>query len=228
MEHEKILEVLCTLTASNKLVPFLGAGCSKSILQCDWDSLMAELNIKQVKEKTNPEVAQLYVDLNGKEKLCETLRNYLLVDGFDAEKGYIHTAIMASMSNTIYTTNQDNVMEKCMEFYGRKIYPIVKLDDLVNARPDGVSYFKFHGDLSDPDSVIFSTCDYQNRINGPETFLDIRLKADLLGKNFLFIGYSFRDDNIKYIFDYLHKRFPDKLAKSYLISYNIDKKLEKV
>lgn len=44
MEDEKILEVLCTLTASNKLVPFLGAGCSKSILQCDWDSLMAELN----------------------------------------------------------------------------------------------------------------------------------------------------------------------------------------
>lgn len=52
-----------------------------------------------------------------------------------------------------------------------------------------------------PKSIVFTSDDYAYRIKN-ETFLEIRLKADLLGKKFLFLGYSLRDDNIKALLTY--------------------------
>lgn len=131
------------------------------------------------------------------------------------------------MSNIIYTTNQDNVMEECSRYYGRKIYPVIGLEDLVNALPDGMLYIKFHGDLTKPESIVFTTDDYAKRIDN-ESFLEIRLKADLLGKRFLFLGYSLRDDNIKALLSYINKKFPEKLPNSYLISYSDNNELTEV
>ena len=222
--EKSIFEELCELTAKNKLVPFLGAGCSMSHLNCDWDSLMEHLNFSKANNITNPEIAQIFVDKYGKEKLAEELKKHLLITDFDPTKGYIHTSVMASMSNIIYTTNQDNVMEKCVGYYGRKIYPVVSLEDLINALPNGMLYIKFHGDLMKPESIVFTSDDYAYRIKN-ETFLEIRLKADLLGKKFLFLGYSLRDDNIKALLTYMNRKFPEELPDSYLISYSDNSEL---
>lgn len=124
------IEDIAQLTAQRKLLPFLGAGCSKAMLNCDWDSLIRDMrSCICTAAEGHLAIAQAYVDEHGKAGLCEFLRPRLYSDHFDEEKGDSHIAVMCSGAHVIYTTNQDNVMELCMEHFGRKFCKVVQLDD---------------------------------------------------------------------------------------------------
>lgn len=217
------IEEIAQLTAQRKLLPFLGAGCSKAMLNCDWDSLIQDMrSCIRTAAEGHLAIAQAYVDEHGKAGLCEFLRPRLYTDHFDEEKGGSHIAVMCSGAHVIYTTNQDNVMELCMEHFGRKFCKVVQLDDLTAAYPDECLYIKFHGDLDHPDSVVFTEEDYRRRTGQSDCFLDIRLRSDLLGRQLLFLGYSFRDPNIQQMFRELQHIAGGRLPPSYLVAYAAD------
>lgn len=224
-----ILNELAELASKHKLVPFLGAGCSASQLNYDWDKIIDELredidsNIED-----HLEVAQRYVELHGKDQLCNFLEDRFLIETFDDSKGCTNLAIMSLGLGVVYTTNQDNVMEKCFQKYGRTYSKIVELEDLGNSTPGDKLYFKFHGDLSKCDSVVFSTEDYTKRIDDEDNFLNIRLRADLLAKSLLFVGYSLRDENIKLILEELTTAFKNKLPPAYMIAWEYSAELEEL
>lgn len=223
-----IIEHIAELTARRKLLPFLGAGCSKAILHCDWDSIIRDMAASLVDLSTDRrdaaldhlKVAQEYVDQYGKEGLCRFLEPYFQLQQFDEEKGCCHTAVMCSGAHVIYTTNQDNVMELCFRHFGRKFQAVTTVQDLVEAYPDECLYIKFHGDLSVPKSVVFTEKDYKERMTRADNFLDIRLRADLLGRSLLFLGYSFRDPDVQQLFGELQKIAGGHLPPSYLIAYS--------
>jgi hypothetical protein len=216
-----IIEEIAELTAQRKLLPFLGAGCSKAALNCDWDSIIQDMKVKvTVSDMGHLNIAQAYVDEYGKDGLCQFLKQYLHVSFFDETKNYCHISIMCSGAHVIYTTNQDNVMEHCMKHFGRKFRSVIRLSDLIDSYPDECLYIKFHGDLSVPESVVFTTEDYQGRMQEQNNFLDIRLRADLLGRQLLFVGYSFRDPNIQDLFIRLQEIAGGSLPSSYLIAYS--------
>jgi len=224
-----VLDSLAKMAAKHKIVPFIGAGCSIPHLSYGWDSLVAEMkNEINSSYSDHLEVAQEFINKRGKKGLCEFLKEKLLIDKFEDKKGFTHIAIMSLGIKLIYTTNQDNVMEKCFEKYGREYRKIVTLDDLAQSVPGENLYIKFHGDLFYEESVVFTQKDYENRMINDDCFLDIRLRSDLLGKSLLFIGYSFRDDNIRKIFEEINSSFKGKLPPSYLIAYSYSKELHDV
>lgn len=226
---DNALEVLSTLAAKHKIVPFIGAGCSVPHLSYNWDDIIKEMkNEIDSQYSSHLEVAQDFINKRGKKGLCDYLKGKLLIDEFDDEKGSNYNAVMSLGIKLIYTTNQDNVMEKCFEKYGREYKKIVTLDDLAESMPGDNLYIKFHGDLSFEDSIIFAQTDYEKRMHRDDCFLDIRIRADLLGKSLLFIGYSFRDDNIKKIFEELNLSFKGKLPPAYLIAYTYSEDLQDV
>ena len=51
---------------------------------------------------------------------------------------------------------------------------------------------KFHGDFNTPDQMVLSESQYMDRMR-LENPMDFKLRADILGRAVLFIGYSFRD-----------------------------------
>jgi hypothetical protein len=110
------IEELANLAAKHKLVPFLGAGCSINHLNYDWDMIRDELS-----EDIDPEngdhldVAQEYVQQHGKDQLCEYLRDRLLIEDFDDDRGFSNLAVMSLGLGVIYTTNQDNVMKNVLK-----------------------------------------------------------------------------------------------------------------
>ena len=117
----EIIDILGDLAAKQKLVPFMGAGCSASMLP-DWDTLISEMAVPLELTSTTDhlEVAQTYVDKLGRENFCEFLKSKLEISEFDDDKGYIHLTLMNMGVPAIYTTNQDNVMEKGYEKYGKR------------------------------------------------------------------------------------------------------------
>ena len=75
------------------------------------------------------------------------------------------------------------------------------------ASPDGTcDVVKFHGDWNHPDRMVLSESHYEERL-GLNTPIDYRFRADILGRAALFLGYSFRDPNVAYLF----RRMNDEL-----------------
>jgi glutaredoxin-related protein len=232
MERKKkmseILDTLGVLAAQQRLVPFMGAGCSASMMP-DWDSLVVNMaeEIGHTSETLDHlDIAQKYVDILGREKFCEFLQSKLEVSNFDDEKGYVHLTMMNMGVPAIYTTNQDNVMEKAFEKYGRKHRIIVQLKDFSEVKLSELLYIKFHGDLKNPESIVFTKEDYKKRMSDPLNALNIRLRADLLAKSLLFVGYSFRDINIQEMFAELQEAFYGQLPNSYMIAYRYSNELQ--
>jgi hypothetical protein len=63
---------------------------------------------------------------------------------------------------------------------------------------------KYHGDFSDDDSLVLTETSYFERMRF-ETPLDIKLRADSLGRTILFLGYSLTDINIRFLLYRLHQ-----------------------
>jgi hypothetical protein len=234
MDHDQkpieIIDELACLAASHKLVPFLGAGCSKPHLKYDWKNLIEDMAIfLNIDPSIGPlAVTQEFVDKRGKVALCDYLRDRLLIDRFEDSLGTAHLAVLSLGIGVIYTTNQDNVFEQCAQKYKPQWRTIIQLEDLAAYRPGEPLYIKYHGDLYYPDTVVFSKKDYMSRIEDTNNFLNVRLRSDILAKSLLFIGYGFGDDTIQNIFGELREAFGQKLPNAYLISYKSSNELKQV
>jgi len=123
--------------------------------------------------------------------------------------GISHTSIVQIPWDNIYTTNYDLLIEKAsginaIESAGN-IKPIFSLeDDITNFSEEEIIYYKIHGSIdvanTEDGRLIITKEDYRHyeKFRKP---LFKRLKHDILRKCFLFVGYSFEDDNFRQIIE---------------------------
>jgi hypothetical protein len=117
-----------------------------------------------------------------------------------------HQALSSLDFKIIYTTNYDMHIEKALEDVGKTPNVISTYEDFLMSRTKhhDCEILKFHGSLEEQESIILTENQYFERME-LEGALDQRLRADALTNSFLFMGYSFSDPNIRYIFYKLHK-----------------------
>src|SRR5271157_5543208 len=96
-----------------------------------------------------------------------------------------------------YTTNYDNFIERSFMLHNRPAQVVAIEQHMAGSL--NCEVIKFHGDLDHPDQIVLTESDYEKRLS-LSTALDHRLRADLLGRVVLFLGYSFRDANVSYLF----------------------------
>lgn len=108
-----------------------------------------------------------------------------------------------------YTTNYDDFIERGLQLNGRKPRKIA-IEAHMGERPsdgrDECEVVKFHGDFSYPGEMVLSESHYERRLK-LDSPMDYRLRSDLLGRVVLFIGYSFRDWNVAYLFRLVNEQF---------------------
>ena len=90
----------------------------------------------------------------------------------------------------------------------------------VQATTHEFQIIKFHGDFDDDESIVLTESSYFDRLS-LDSPLDIKLRADALGRTILFVGYSLSDINMRLLFYKLHllwKSSPHAAArpKSYI------------
>ncbi|HUY90960.1 MAG TPA: SIR2 family protein [Pirellulales bacterium] len=107
-----------------------------------------------------------------------------------------------------YTTNFDNFIERAFDLH-KRAHKVVAVEAQMGLAQSGCEIVKFHGDLDHPDQIVLTESDYEARLS-LSTALDHRLRADLLGRVVLFIGYSFRDPNVSYLFRLFTDEFWEK------------------
>jgi SIR2-like domain len=104
-----------------------------------------------------------------------------------------------------YTTNYDDFIERALKKHGRTPH-ITSTELNIGHDRSLVEVVKFHGDFNHPDEMVLSESHYMDRMR-LESPMDFKLRADILGRAVLFIGYSFRDPNVDYIFHIVNKLF---------------------
>jgi hypothetical protein len=222
-------EELRDVYSSGRLIPFVGAGVSMSVKWREhpgaeekrgpsWTELVDEAARKlgfadpallRVRG-TDLQILE-YFDI--KKVGFYALTNWLYAEmrpTDDALKQSIIHQKLAELTrcNLIYTTNYDDFIERSLALYGRACRRVAVEADMVSRHivPAVCEVVKFHGDFEYPQHMVLSESNYEERLT-LESAMDYRLRADLLGRVVLFLGYSFRDTNVSYLFRRINALF---------------------
>jgi SIR2-like protein len=186
-------------------VLFVGAGPSISVGLPSWqsltDHLADELSLDKEKLAKAPvshySLAEYYRIVRGS---IGPLRSWMdrnwKVSEEQVRHSKMHELIVALDFPILYTTNFDRNIEAAFAAHGRDFIKIANARDIANVREGVPQIIKFHGDFDDDDSLVITETDYFNRL-AFDSPLDVKFRADTLGKTVLFIGYSMSDLNIR-------------------------------
>ena len=118
----------------------------------------------------------------------------------------MHAAICSlTRCSIFYTTNYDDFLERALCASGRDVQ-VIATEGHMGFNSSATQVVKFHGDFNNPDEMVVSEGQYYRRMK-LESPMDLKLRADLFGRAVLFIGYSFRDINVAYLFQNVNEMF---------------------
>ncbi|NEU08619.1 SIR2 family protein [Flavihumibacter sp. R14] len=231
------LNSIRTAYNDKKLIPFIGSGFSIPLGLPNWNDLIAKTAIELGYE---PELFTLHGNnfqlLEYVKQFHESEWENLLHDikrDFDSsevnakrESSITHIALSKlDKIKTIYTTNYDLQIENSLKQHARSVTVLSSLKDFIRSPVHDIDceVIKFHGTLKQGETLILTETEYLKRMNLEEP-VDLRLRSDILSNSFLFIGYSFNDPNIRYIWFKINElkeqlRPQAKLRPSYFVTF---------
>lgn len=198
------IDELANLIRQRRTILFAGAGLSMAVGLPSWSKLIehmcGELGIDNA-GFTHPgdyqALAEYYRIQRGSiEPLVNWIRRHWQVSDEAVANSPIHRLIVELDFPIIYTTNYDDNLERAYAAHGRRYVKIADAQDLTHSAPDVTQIIKFHGDLESEDSLVLAESDYFARLRF-EAPVDIKFRADALGRSVLFLGYSMSDMNIR-------------------------------
>jgi hypothetical protein len=193
-----------------RLIPFLGAGFSRPLKLPSWSKLMTWMAEPLgfdprlfALHGTSTQLAGYYdLEKDGLGEFIQQMRTRFHAPAVVKRRRASgqHQALAAlDEVRRIYTTNFEHHIEGALRDAGRRVDVLARLQDFSRPVPAGTcQVVKFHGDVAYPETVVLTEAQVFDRFrleDAPDQFL----RADLLGNVFLFIGYSFSDINIRYI-----------------------------
>lgn len=215
---------LRTLYRDGRLLPFVGAGVSASV-EWEEDGKMkrgpswAELvdhaafelgfqNAELIRARgTDLQILEYFkLKFSGHTRLT----NWLLLNMKPPDEAIRNSPILNELAqmhtcSIYYTTNFDDFIERSFDLTGRK-QKAVAIEEHMRPEEGTAEIIKFHGDWNHPERMVLTESDYERRMEFKEA-LDLRLWSDLLNRSILFLGYSFRDPNVAYLFRQVKERF---------------------
>ncbi len=235
--HNVISEIKSAYS-SNRLVPFIGSGFSDPLGLPNWGQLVS--NVAK-KVGFDPELFFLhgsypqlldYIHKNKRTEWTDFVHELRVsLDSTEVnekrKKSKTHKLLAELDFQTIYTTNYDPHIEKSLLDIGKFPKVLSQLEDFASTPQTTFTneVIKFHGDIKKEETMILTETQYFERM-GLEEAVDQRLRADLLSNSFLFMGYSFNDTNIRYIWYKIHKLKNQpirdnnfELRKSYYVTF---------
>lgn len=208
-----------------RLIPFIGAGVSMSVR---WKEGTEDKRGPSWEELVNQAARELDFDepdllrVRGtdiqileyfrikKKNETQSLKNWLHKSMQPPEDALRESPILRELArlkkcNLIYTTNFDDFIERAFKIHKRQC-SVVAVESEMGNGTNICEVVKFHGDLNHPSQMVLSESHYESRLTLSNA-MDYRLIGDMLGRVLLFLGYSFRDLNVSYLFRLINKQF---------------------
>ncbi|SFE32436.1 SIR2 family protein [Paracidovorax konjaci] len=192
--------------ANGQVILFVGAGVSMSLKLPSYSALIREIGGHLGFDGAIFEgfgdyltLAEYYhLQKKGLQELQRHLQANWNVPEREVAASPVHRALVELGCTSIYTTNFESFLERAHRAMARPYKRILSVKDMVDVHHEAVQIIKLHGDLTVPSGMVFTESSYFERLSF-ESPLDVKLRADALGKSLLFIGYSLSDINIRYL-----------------------------
>jgi hypothetical protein len=184
---------------------FVGAGVSMAVGLPSWqtliDHLLKELELdSKVIDGMNDGYQMLAEFYRLKQGGMGPLRSWLdrnwKVATDKVSKSELHKLIVELDFPAIDTTNYDRNLETAFEIHHKPYAKIANAKHIADAAQDVTHIIKYHGDFDDDASLVLTETNFLDRLSF-DSPLDIKFRADALGRTILFIGYSMSDPNIR-------------------------------
>jgi hypothetical protein len=198
-------DVLADAIQRRHAILFVGAGVSMTVGLPSWqtlvDHLLKELDLKpEVIDGMNDGYQMLAEFYRLKQGGLGPLRSWLdrnwKVASDRVAESKLHKLIVELDFPAIYTTNYDRNLETAFEIHNKPYAKIANAKQIADATDGVTQIIKYHGDFDDDSSLVLTETDFFDRLSF-DSPLDIKFRADALGRTILFIGYSMSDPNIR-------------------------------
>ena len=200
-----MLEDLAAAVRDRRAILFVGAGVSMSLGLPSWRKLVEHMGEELGYDPeifANPDtsyftLAEYYRIQQGSIGPLRSWldRNWSLPEEKLAESK-LYELIVGLDFPIIYTTNFDRNLELSFRLRGKDFVKVANAKDVARVREGVTQIVKFHGDFDDDQSLVLAETDYFDRLSF-DSPLDVKFRADALGKTILFVGYSLSDLNIR-------------------------------
>jgi len=233
----QIIPELIHLLQNSKLIPFIGAGLSENCGCPSSQSLVQQLlmrfpagdeNLTRGSDIDLLRIAEYLKIIKGGDisAVLHHIHQILNDDCVDISKSPAHLLLAKLGAPIIYTTNYDRLIERSFDYLSIPYQSIVDTQGIIESAGSSVAQIvKFHGSLDQAESIVLTESDYYERLEFV-TPIDIKLRADAMGKSLLFIGYSFSDFNVRYLWFKLRKMTKGiserNLPDSYILLFEPD------
>jgi hypothetical protein len=213
-----------------RVLPFIGAGASMNVTWEEpnngekrgpsWEDLVHQA--ARMLGIAEPELLlmrgtplQVLEYFKAKTGSFASLTNWLHVNMQPPDSSLRASALHSALASldrcpAMYTTNYDDFLERALQLAGCSVRVVASERDMGHASSLGPSpvteVVKFHGDFNHPDAMVLSEQHYEERLR-LRSPLDLKLRSDILGRAILFVGYSFRDWNVAYLFRLANDEF---------------------
>jgi len=236
MASFRIPDDLVQLLSQRRIIPFIGAGFSAVHNVPTWEDLLSSL-VAEIQASTDVEPVLSYAEIAeacGHDNLQIAEYLYLIAG---ESIGPIRHGLSTSLQSTtpllestphvelanlgaphVYTTNFDDLIEKTYRELGLQVDVISVPRDMALSHADRTEVVKYHGDLRHEQTLVLTESQYYTRLEF-ESPMDLKFRSDLLGRSVLFMGYSFRDINIRVIWFRLMEMMKDVPLKDRPPSY---------
>ena len=211
-----IPDELRALVAEQRALPFIGPEVSVAAGFPGWDDLL-----RQCVQETEGAVAydelrrladdplqigEYLVQLEGGE--IGPLRHAIeqsLPASASLTASAPHVELVNLGAPVIYTTNCDDLIESAFRTLGVPAHVVALADDVATCGADRTQVVKYYGDLRYEGTLVLTESAFYDRL-AFESALDVKLRADLLGRGVLFLGYGDGDPRIRVIWAHLGRR----------------------
>jgi hypothetical protein len=234
---------LVDMLRSRRVIPFLGSGFSAPFKLPDWDTLLSkiatemedDLPYAQVKKFCNADPLQIaeYYFIKSDRSIGPI--RHAISRQLDSDTDPLSSGAHVEMANLgapqIYTTNYDDLIELTFKRLHQPVEVIALPKHVATALGAKTQVIKYHGDLKHEATLVLTESSYYARLDF-ESPMDLKFRSDLLGRSVLFVGYSFRDINIRVIWFKLMRMMKDIRSEdrptSYIVRFSPNAVLEKL
>jgi hypothetical protein len=142
-----------------------------------------------------------------------------------------HIELLNLGAPSIYTTNYDDLIERTFKSLKQPVEVIALPKDVATSSGVKTQVVKYHGDLRHEQTLVLTESYYYARLD-LDSPMDLKFRSDLLGRSVLFMGYSFRDINIRIIWFKLMGMMkdvsPEDRPTSYIVTFAYNPVLERL
>jgi len=207
-----IPEDLIDAVKERRVIPFLGAGFSATVGLPDWGQLLQRLcaeidtgglTFKEISDFAHDDYLQIaeYLFIKSDRRIGPL--RHVIEQGFNQNSispilSGAHVELVNLGAPQIYTTNYDDLIESTYRDLGLPFSVVALPKDVASVNDSRTQIIKYHGDLRHESTLVLTESAYYKRLDF-ESPMDLKFRSDLLGRSVLYMGYSFRDINIRLI-----------------------------